>query len=394
MSNTDKTVEWNNLPWREIEKVIFKLQKRIYQASKDGDIKAVRKLQKTLINSWYAKLIAVRKVTQDNTGKNTAGIDGVKSLTPKQRLQLAKDLKMNGKSKPTRRVWIPKPGKVEKRPLGIPVMEERAKQALVKSALEPEWEAKFEPNSFGFRPGRSCHDAIGQVYMSIKQKAKYALDADIAGCFDNIDHNALLKKVKKHFQTLSDIIKNSKAKNQAKLIERLNPIIKGWSNYYSKVVSKAIYNKLDALVYWQLVRWGLKRHPSKSKAWVSNRYWHSIDGWKRTFATRESEGSLKLIRHIEKPIKRHIQIQRNKSPYDGDWVYWSKRRGNYPGKPSTVAHLLKEQRGKCPHCNLNFFSDDLLEVHHKDKNRKNNRRTNLEVLHKHCHQNIHKQRYA
>lgn len=194
-SNTDNTVEWNNLPWREIEKVIFKLQKRIYQASKDGDIKVIRKKQKTLINSWYAKLLAVRKVTQDNTGKNTAGIDGVKSLTPTQRLQLAKDLKINGKSKPTRRVWIPKPGKVEKRPLGIPVMEERAKQALVKLALEPEWEAKFEPNSFGFRPGRSCHDAIGQVYMSIKQKAKYALDADIAGCFDNIDHDALLKKV-------------------------------------------------------------------------------------------------------------------------------------------------------------------------------------------------------
>lgn len=201
-------------------------------------------------------------------------------------------------------------------------------------------------------------------------------------------------KVRKHYQTLSDIIKNSKAKNQAKLIERLNPIIKGWSNYYSTVVSKATYNKLDALLYWQLVRWGLKRHPSKSKAWVSNRYWHSIDGWKRTFATHESKGSLRLIRHIEKPIKRHIQIQRNKSPYDGDWVYWSKRRGNYPGTPNTVAYLLKEQKGKCPLCNLNFFSDDLLEVHHKDKNRKNNRRTNLEVLHRHCHDNIHKQRYA
>jgi RNA-directed DNA polymerase len=95
---------------------------------------------------------------------------------------------------PTRRVWIEKPGREEKRPLGIPTMRERAAQALVKLGLEPEWEAKFEPNSYGFRPGRCCHDAIEAIFLGIKQTAKYVLDADIAQCFDSINHQALLDK--------------------------------------------------------------------------------------------------------------------------------------------------------------------------------------------------------
>ncbi len=137
----------------------------------------------------------VRRVTQDNQGKKTAGVDGVKSLTPKQRLRLVGQLKLSRKCKPTRRVWIPKPGKQEKRPLGMPTMYDRALQALVKMALEPEWEAKFEPNSYGFRPGRSCHDAIGQVYNAINKGKKYVLDADITQCFDRIKHEVLINKI-------------------------------------------------------------------------------------------------------------------------------------------------------------------------------------------------------
>ena len=119
----------------------------------------------------------------------------MKSLTPAARLKLVEKLKLSPKVRPTRRVWIPKPGTLEKRPLGIPTMEDRALQALVKLALEPEWEAKFEPNSYGFRPGRSCQDAIGAIFIAINQKAKYVLDADIAKCFDRIDHEALLNKL-------------------------------------------------------------------------------------------------------------------------------------------------------------------------------------------------------
>jgi len=172
MSKTQNnlTVEWKDLNWRKLERVTFKLQKRIFQASERGDVKAVRKLQKTLIRSWSARCIAVRKVTQDNQGKNTAGVDGVKSLTPKQRLNLTNNLRITGKAKPTRRVMIPKTNSDEKRPLRIPTINDRALQSLVKIALEPEWEAKFEPNSYGFRPGRSCHDAIEAIFNQIRYK--------------------------------------------------------------------------------------------------------------------------------------------------------------------------------------------------------------------------------
>src|SRR5256884_7286311 len=151
------------------------------------------------MKSRAARLLAVRRVTQDNQGKKTAGVDGVKSVPPKQRLDMVERLHPKHwkriKPQPVRRVYIPKPGKAEKRPLGIPVMEARAQQALVKLALEPEWEAKFEANSYGFRPGRSCQDAIAAIYIFINQKAKYVLDADLKGCFDNIDHEALLRKL-------------------------------------------------------------------------------------------------------------------------------------------------------------------------------------------------------
>ena len=124
-------VEWRNVNWQKLERRVFKLQKRIFKASNRGDVKAVRKLQKTLLRSWSAKMLAVRRVTQDNCGKKTAGIDGVKSLTPKQRLKLVSQLRLNCKVKPTRRVWIPKPGTEKKRPLGYPQCTiERSKRWL------------------------------------------------------------------------------------------------------------------------------------------------------------------------------------------------------------------------------------------------------------------------
>lgn len=184
---------WNALPWKSIQKQVFKWQKEIYKASADNDISKVRKLQKRLLRSWRARLIAVRKVTQDNRGKKTAGVDGHKSLSPKARFELAQNLHTTGKAKPLRRVWIPK-ANGEKRGLGIPTIADRALQALYKMALEPEWEARFEANSYGFRPARRCQDAIHQIKLSIQHKAKFVLDADIAKCFDRIDHGKLLQK--------------------------------------------------------------------------------------------------------------------------------------------------------------------------------------------------------
>ena len=187
--------EWSDLPWKKFEKALYKLQKRIYQASSRGDVKNVKRLQKLLMKSRSAKLILVRRVTQDNQGAKTAGVDGKKNLTPKQRFALVDKISLGSKASPVRRVWIPKPGKNEKRPLGIPTIEDRALQCLVKMAIEPEWEAKFEPNSYGFRPGRSCHDAIEAIFIAIKHNSKYVLDADISQCFDKINHEKLLKKL-------------------------------------------------------------------------------------------------------------------------------------------------------------------------------------------------------
>jgi RNA-directed DNA polymerase len=150
------------------------------------------------MKSWSARALAVRRVTQENQGKKTAGVDGVKAVGPMVRLLFVERLRHHAaiKPQPVRRVLIPKPGKPgEYRPLGIPVLLDRAHQCLAKQALEPQWESRFEGDSYGFRPGRSPHDAIGAIFLTISRKAKYVLDADIAGCFDNIDQRALLAKL-------------------------------------------------------------------------------------------------------------------------------------------------------------------------------------------------------
>jgi RNA-directed DNA polymerase len=186
---------WRALDWKEIESKVFKWQVEIFKAEKNGEIKLVRKTQKILTSSIEAKLLAVRRVTQDNRGKKTAGLDDKKFLKEIERINLATELKIGTKASRLRRVWIPKSGTHEKRPLGIFTMHDRCLQALLKLAIEPEWEAKFEENSYGFRPGRSAHDAIRSISNYVSKKARYVLDADIAKCFDKIDHNKLLDKL-------------------------------------------------------------------------------------------------------------------------------------------------------------------------------------------------------
>lgn len=552
-SNDKSMVEWRHVNWRKLEKRVYKLQKRIYRASARDDVKAVRRLQKTLMKSWSAKCLAVRRVTQDNQGKKTAGVDGVKSLTPKQRFALVAKLKLGSKVKPTRRVWIPKPGRDEKRPLGIPTMKDRALQALVKLALEPEWEARFEPNSYGFRPGRSCHDAIEAIYLSIHTKPKFVLDADLAKCFDKIDHSALLLKLntfpairrqvrtwlkagvmdnkqfqetsdgtpqggvispllanialhgmeerikqyaetlpgrsgygkrdkryslsliryaddfvilhedltvvqrcqiiisdwlkdmglelkpsktrlthtlnkyedeepgfnflgfnvrqfqvgkyhskqgfktiitpskekqKIHYERIASIINDHNQAPQAALISRLNPVITGWSNYYSTVVSKEAFSTLDNLMYPKLKAWGKRRHPKKSGEWVSKKYWHSIGGDNWAFATSpEGKNPMRLYTHAEKPIIRHVKAKGEASPYDGNLIYWSSRMGAHPEVPKKVATLLKKQKGKCAHCGLYFREEDVLEIDHKTPVSKGGKDEykNFQILHRHCH---------
>lgn len=161
------TVAWQNIPWTKVHRHVFRLQKRIDRATQRGEVQTAHKLQTLLMKSWYARLLAVRRISQDNRGKHTAGIDGVKSLTPTRRWRLAQSLQLDGQTTPLRRTWIPKRGSAEKRPLGMPPQRERARQTFVRQALEPAWEAQLSPHTDGFRPGRSCWDAIGAIFNAI-----------------------------------------------------------------------------------------------------------------------------------------------------------------------------------------------------------------------------------
>jgi len=196
-----QTEDWATLNWRKLEANAgapwARLQRRIYQAKRCGDMRRVHNLQRLLLRSFSARCLAVRRVTQDNRGKKTAGIDGVKDVSPPTRITYVYLLRhLRHAASPVRRVYIPKPNNAnEMRPLGIPTMLDRAYQALVKLALEPEWEAVFEANSYGFRPGRSCHDAIEAIFNHICRQPKYVVDADIEKCFDRINHETLLAKI-------------------------------------------------------------------------------------------------------------------------------------------------------------------------------------------------------
>ncbi len=152
-----------------------------------------------MLRSWSNTLVSVRQVTQRNTGRRTAGIDGQVALSSGARAETA--VRVHGTISswdplPVRRVYIPKSGNSAKlRPLGIPVIMDRCHQARVRNALEPEWEARFEPRSYGFRPGRSCADAIGSLFRTLsgpRAKRVWIVDADLSAAFDRIAHSRLL----------------------------------------------------------------------------------------------------------------------------------------------------------------------------------------------------------
>ena len=189
---------WERTDWRRHEEQVRRLRSRIFKAAREGDWPLARNLQKLMLRSWSNTLVSVRQVTQRNAGRRTAGIDGLVALTSQARAEMAVQVHASigsHKPSPVRRVHIPKASdKTKMRPLGIPVLADRCHQGRVRNALEPEWEARFEPRSYGFRPGRGCHDAIESLFQTLCGKARrvWILDADLAGAFDKISHGHLL----------------------------------------------------------------------------------------------------------------------------------------------------------------------------------------------------------
>ncbi|TDD72205.1 group II intron reverse transcriptase/maturase [Actinomadura darangshiensis] len=190
---------WHSIDWARAEENVRRLRQRIFKAAQEGDLKRVRNLQKLMLRSHSNTLTSVKRVAQVSSGRKTAGVDGEKDLTPRQRYELASALHAETqpyRAKPVKRVYIPK-SNGRQRPLGIPVIRDRAMQARVKNALEPEWEARFEARSYGFRPGRGCHDAREAIFNAASARGKrvWVLDADLAGAFDRISHHHLLVAV-------------------------------------------------------------------------------------------------------------------------------------------------------------------------------------------------------
>lgn len=206
-----KTLEfqWKSIDWNKAETYVNRLQVRIAKATQDKKWNTVKRLQYLLTHSYYAKALAVRKITT-NKGKNTSGVDkelwstsaskmrGVLSLTDK-----------NYKAKPLRRVFIEKKGKKTKRPLGIPCMYDRAMQALYALALDPVSEVTADTKSFGFRKGRSCQDACEYIFAALSRKvsAEWVLEGDIKGCFDHISHEWLIENIPMDKSVLKQFLK-------------------------------------------------------------------------------------------------------------------------------------------------------------------------------------------
>lgn len=195
---TKRTTDWRNTNWRKAHRIVRNLRQRIFKATQKGNLRKIRRLQKLMMRCYSNILLAVRRVTQINRGKNTPGVDKLVVKTPEARGVLVDALSkfIPWKPLPTKRVYIPK-SNGKKRPLGISTIIDRCLQAIVKNALEPYWESKFEISSYGFRPGRSAHDAISKIYLIAcpHRRKKWVVDADIKGCFDNISHDFLMMTI-------------------------------------------------------------------------------------------------------------------------------------------------------------------------------------------------------
>ena len=545
-NGSKKQTHWQDVNWRKAYRIVRNLRQRIFRATQMRNFNKVRSLQKLMLKSYSNVLVSVRKVTQVNDGKKTAGVDKILVKTPKARINLVNELTnyQIWKIKPARRIYIPKSnGKL--RPLGIPTITDRCIQAMVKNALEPHWENRFEGSSYGFRPGRGCHDAIEAVFnqASPHRKKKWIVDADIKGAFDNISHDKLLKIIgdfpakglikkwlkagyidksvfydtdagtpqggvispllanialhgmekaldierDKHghvkrlckyaviryaddfvvfcntkqdaenvIETLKSWLKNrglelseektrivhitegfnflgfnvrqynkpntkygykllikpSKesilkirkrlrkewkdlhAANAKDIVIRLNPIIRGWANYFRVKVASRTFSSLDRFMYRRAYQYAKRKHSNKTGKWLFNKYWNNpIKDRKNKWIFGDKESKSLLLCFHWFTHKNHTLVKGNYSLDDPSLKdYWRKREiAKTNDLSKTKIKIAKIQNFVCPICKDFLMNGEKLHIHHikpKKAGGKDDLK-NLVLLHLFCHQQVH-----
>jgi RNA-directed DNA polymerase len=541
-NRTEERTDWNAIDWRTTNRRVRNLRQRIFRATQESDWDKVHSLQRLMLRSRANVEISVRRVTQVNQGKDTPGIDNVLVKTPAERGKLVDEMSLltPWRAIPVKRVYIPKANGIQ-RPLGIPTIKDRVLQAMVKNALEPSWEARFEGTSYGFRPGRSAQDAIRQIWdiASLKKKP-WILDADIKGCFDNINHQHLLdaigpfpakelirqwlkagyveygtlhetltgtpqggvispllanislhgmetalgirykndgervgkcaviryaddfvvlcntvetakqtqerltewltvrglqlspektrivtltegfdflgftvrifptKRTRSGWITLVRPSKQSVAKIRKRLREewhtlnghpvrhvimRLNPVIRGWSNYFRTQVSARTFSTLDRDMYYREIHYAGDMHPNKSKTWQTAKYWGKLNPTRKDFNVfGDKESGRFLLKFAWTGIRRHVLVTGTNSPDDATLAdYWKHRELMKVKDLAPKAQALaKRQGGTCPICGESLFIEENIEQHHivpRDEGGPS-ALDNLLLVHLYCHQQI------
>jgi len=486
---------WKSLNWKKFRRNLFRLQKRVYKAVSVGDKRKARSLQKLILKSHAAILLAIRQVTQLNAGKKTAGIDGKASLSFEERLNLSDKLRANcttWQHQGLREIPIPKKDG-SMRMLKVPIIADRAWQCLAKYALEPAHEATFHARSYGFRTGRSAHDAQRILFNNLRSFCngidKRVIELDIEKCFDRISHSAIMdnliaprglklgifrclkagtnigfpdqgtpqggvaspllanvalngiEDIHHSVRYADDMVLILKPEDNAELIlaqiseflaargmkisekkTKLTATTDGFDflGWHFKVQSNGKFRCIPSVDNYKAFR-------KKVKAIVNNSNYGAtvkaeklapvVRGWRNYHRFCKMDGARNSLYFIQKRAytvfnketkqnryssknlldrafpavsyseSKHINVRGNKSPFDGDLVYWSERNSKlYDGVTSKA---LKRQNHSCASCGHKLLSDEKVHLHHMDRNHDNWKKNNLMAIHESCHDYMH-----